>query len=328
MEYSETLVRMQMKKKHRAWFQDEKKLSLILYYKSPSAFKYLRRLIVLPSVSTIKQWVGKSKFMPGLNKYFFQQVKLKISTLPEINKKAILSFDEMAIKEYLEYSKYLDLIEGFEDLGYLGRTKRTAKSVLVFMARGVFASWKLPISYFLTHSGVSATNLKQILEAVLHECFLCGLEVKGVVCDQAPQNRKAYKLLGVSKEKPYFLFEHATKNYQIVSIFDPMHLIKSVRNNLLNGHYLKDNKCIVFNDIRIVYELDKDKSIRALPKITENHIFPSMFQRMNVKLAVQVLSHSVASAIRTCIETGEIATTSAKVTADFIGEFSKYNLIF
>lgn len=77
MEYSEALVRMQMKKKHRKWYSDEKKLSLILYYKSPSAFKYLRRMIVLPSVSTVKQWIGKSKFMPGLNTFFFSTSRFK-----------------------------------------------------------------------------------------------------------------------------------------------------------------------------------------------------------------------------------------------------------
>lgn len=70
----------------------------------------------------------------------------------------------------------------------------------------------------------------------------------------------------------------------------------------------------------MVYELDKDKSIRALPKITESHIFPTTYQRMNVKLAVQVLSHSVASAVKACIETGELSTSSARSTADFIGE--------
>lgn len=105
MEYSEALVRMQMKKKRREWYADEKKLSLILYYKSPSAFKYLHRMIVLPSVSTVKKWIGKSKFMPGLNNFFFQQVKLKMSTMANSDRKAIISFDEMAIKEYLEYSK-------------------------------------------------------------------------------------------------------------------------------------------------------------------------------------------------------------------------------
>lgn len=64
-----------------------------------------------------------------------------------------------------------------------------------------------------------------------------------------------------------------------------MHM-KSVRNNLLYGSYVRNGKVITFSDIKLVYELDKDKSIRALPKITESHIFSSTYQRINVKLVV------------------------------------------
>lgn len=39
---------------------------------------------------------------------------------------------------------------------------------------------------------------------------------------------------------------------------------------------------------------------------------------MRVKLAVQLLSHSVSSAIRTCAETGQLCSKTATVTADFI----------
>jgi hypothetical protein len=42
-------------------------------------------------------------------------------------------FDEMKIKSFLEYSKYLDMVEGFEDLGHRGRTKKLASQAMVFM---------------------------------------------------------------------------------------------------------------------------------------------------------------------------------------------------
>lgn len=86
--------------------------------------------------------------MPGLNQFFFIQLKLKISTLTEMEKN-VINFHEMTIKEHLEYSKYLDLIEGYEALGHLGRTTKTAKTALVFMARSIYGSWRLPICYFL-----------------------------------------------------------------------------------------------------------------------------------------------------------------------------------
>jgi hypothetical protein len=39
---------------------------------------------------------------------------------------------------------------------------------------------------------------------------------------------------------------------------------------------------------------------------------------MRVKLAVQVFSHSMSSAIRTCTETGQLHSKTAFDTADFI----------
>lgn len=46
-----------------------------------------------------------------------------------------LVFDEMKIKNYLEYSKYLDLVEGYEDLGCKGRTNKFAGQEMVFLIR-------------------------------------------------------------------------------------------------------------------------------------------------------------------------------------------------
>lgn len=60
----------------------------------------------------------------------------------------------MSIKEFLEYSKDFDFIKGFEDLGKYGRSRNTANSCLVFMARGIYSFWKIPIAYFLAHSAV------------------------------------------------------------------------------------------------------------------------------------------------------------------------------
>lgn len=56
--------------------------------------------------------------------------------------------DEMAIKQAIEYSRAKELIEGFEDLGELGRKPMLAKQVLVFLVRGIYGTWKIPMSYF------------------------------------------------------------------------------------------------------------------------------------------------------------------------------------
>lgn len=61
--HSKALVRTQLKTKMRKWFRDERNLALILYYKSPATYRFLRaQNIVLPSPSTVRKWMGASKF--------------------------------------------------------------------------------------------------------------------------------------------------------------------------------------------------------------------------------------------------------------------------
>jgi hypothetical protein len=53
---------MQLKDRQRPWTLNEKNLALNLYYKSPSAYTFLRsKKVNLPGLSTIRHWIGQSK---------------------------------------------------------------------------------------------------------------------------------------------------------------------------------------------------------------------------------------------------------------------------
>lgn len=45
---------------------------------------------------------------------------------------------------------------------------------------------------------------------------------------------------------------------------------------------------------------------------------PNNFQKMNVALAAQTMSHSVAAGIRTGVATGQIVSETALNTAEFV----------
>jgi len=117
---SRTLVTMQILhsvKSRQQWTLNEKKFALSLFYKSPTTYSFLKSKlqVILPGVSTIKRWIGTSKFLPGYNSNLFNQIKLKTETLTANEKYCIVAFDKMKIKFFLEHSKPLDLVEGFED---------------------------------------------------------------------------------------------------------------------------------------------------------------------------------------------------------------------
>ena len=57
-------------------------------------------------------------------------------------------------------------------------------------------------------------------------------------------NRRSLKLLGASKEAPYFMFQ----GKEVVTIFDPPHLLKCFRNLFLK-YNIKCNTNITSNNV-------------------------------------------------------------------------------
>lgn len=89
------------------------------------------------------------------------------------------------------------------------------------------------------------------------------------------------------------------------------HLIKIIRNNLLTGDFKINEKLMSLNDVKKTYEIDIKNSARAMLKITPTHLSPNQFQKISYKLTIQILSKSVSSAIKTCINTGELKSINS-----------------
>lgn len=75
-----------MHKKRKPWKSTEKKVALSLYYKSPSAYKYLRKNgIVLPGEFTVRHWrtvnIHSIHYATGFSEKYLKQIKLKISDM-------------------------------------------------------------------------------------------------------------------------------------------------------------------------------------------------------------------------------------------------------
>lgn len=305
----------------KPWTLAEKNFAINLYYKSPATYKFLRnnQQIILPSETTLRRWIGKSKFCPGFNSLWLKQIKNKLETMSDEEKHCVLIFDEMKIKSFLEYSKYLDMVEGFEDLGHKGRTNKLATQAMVFVVRGLYSNWKLPLAYFLSGSSMSSSILKDLIVDVIEKCTDLGFNIVALVCDQGSNNYSALKHLGCCKEKPFVEIKGKT----IYSIFDVPHIFKNFRNNFLKYNFKYKGQEVSFSDIKLAYNIDKTSNTsRALLKLTDSHMNPNPFQKMNCKLALQVFSNSVAAVLKTCIATGQIKSKTAAATADFVQELN------
>ncbi|KAK8787596.1 hypothetical protein V5799_022629 [Amblyomma americanum] len=81
----------------------------------------------------------------------------------------------------------------------------------------------------------------------------------------------------------------------IYAVIDPPHIFKCIRNNLVKvGKFLLPGDkevCHSYYSALLEYE-EQQSGLRAVPKHTKAHIFPNPFQKMSVKLAVQLLSET------------------------------------
>ena len=98
---------------------------------------------------------------------------------------------------------------------------------------------------------------------------------------------------------PYFLDRY------LYFIADPPHLIKTARNCLYKSGSPSGTRYMWNSDLDILwyhvsrfYYEDLEMGLHFLAKITQGHIQLNLFSIMNVHLAVQILSSSVAHVLR------------------------------
>ena len=75
-----------------------------------------------------------------------------------------ISFDEMQVRQKLNYLPSEDTVQAVQDQGNFGRTSDRADHALVFMARGVTCRWKQPVGYFLSIGSTSTAVMRELLE--------------------------------------------------------------------------------------------------------------------------------------------------------------------
>jgi hypothetical protein len=102
-------------------------------------------------------------------------------------------------------------------------------------------------------------------------------------------------------------------------MFDPPHLLKSIRNNLSKYAFHYENVKTSWNVIKQYYSIDIKQKFRLTPKLTDNHILLGAFKKMKVKYATQVCSRSLAAALATH---AKILGSDAIGTAQFLINFN------
>ncbi|GFN90970.1 transposable element p transposase [Plakobranchus ocellatus] len=132
------------------------------------------------------------------------------------------------------------------------------------MARGLAANWKQPFGFAFSSGTVKDVLLKQLILTAITELGQIGLCVKAVICDQNSNNMAVTKFLGISSATPYFM--HNGTQHSV--IYDPPHLIKSIRNNLHKSGLKCGTSEVLWIYVEAFYDHDCKLPIRMAPKLT------------------------------------------------------------
>lgn len=223
-------------KKHngRRWTVEDNTFALLIYKRSPRLYKYLASYFQLPSTRLLKHMLSKIPFETGLNDAILENLRARIQKMHPLDHCCALIFDEMSLSNGFHYETSKQKISGFEDLGHLGRTIKSANHALVLMLRDIHKSWKQVIAYYFVANTISTMALKDIIITVISRLQKKGFNVMSTICDQSATNRGALaQLCNESAEslkaQNYFL----VNNKRIFIIFDVPHLLKNTRNAML-----------------------------------------------------------------------------------------------
>eukprot|EP00731_Ephydatia_muelleri_P032133 Em0023g640a len=222
---------------------------LYLRYRSSGAYDALREsgCIKLPSQRTLRDYTHYTKASLGFSSEADQMLidAVKPDRCPEREKHIFLLLDEMHIRDDLVFDKHSGNLIGFTDLGdisnHLSRFENSleedgptqpqlAKTVLVFMVRGIFSKLQIPYVQF-SCTDLSGVHMYDPFWEAVQRLENMELKVMGVTMDGASPNRKLMRLHKDASDatgivyKVYNPFSEDKRHLYFIS--DPPHLVLS-----------------------------------------------------------------------------------------------------
>ena len=200
-----------------------------------------------------------------------------------------------------------DQYSGFVDHGdkvQNDKSTKLASEELVFLLVGTRSTWKCPIAYFLADK-MSAKDQAKLVSTSLEKAAKAGLKVWSVTADGTAVNLRTFELLGCNFDGSYDKMTTSiihpsdpTTGENVFIILDPCHMLKFTRNALAHLGTIVDGdeNLIRWQHIEEPQKLQEVERLNLGNKLSSNHL---KFQKhkMNVRLAAQTLSSSVANAI-------------------------------
>lgn len=199
--------------------------------KSPGAYRHIRdsHLLPLPHPNTLSKLIAGQPCEFGLNISALSAIKNHFHDKPRRDRQGVLIFDEIQLRETVNYNHHSHRLDGFIDYGQENsdlipehERDSLANHALVIMYRPFNDSWVRwnmfipiyislnchcyvfqfsiqvqPIAAFATKNAAKGNAIQKVILQAIVKLESIGAEVLSVVCDGSKPNKSFWKLSGV-----------------------------------------------------------------------------------------------------------------------------------
>lgn len=279
----------------------------------------------LPSKRTLQYWYTSIDGSPGINRSSLDILREKSISYQAERKHPLhvaLVSDEMAIRKDICWDNEKRIFVGFVTISNaLHNAKRdvdqpeVAKNALVFLVAG--PDFKIPVAYHLVN-GIASVDRANFSREVIRRVEETGIKIICFTSDGLFANVTVAEILGAKfkEKKPYF-YSPTYPEQRIYIIFDPPHMLKLIRKHFTNGKLYSEKGLLDWNLLRVLVEKQRGGNFNLCNKLTQHHI-DWHHKDMNVKLAAQTISRSVANALEQLNIDGYEEFENSQATVEFL----------
>lgn len=237
-----------------------------------------------------------------------------------------LIYDEMHIRKELCYCSENQSFIGFSTVtnssGHINNPNsdlKLAKEALVYLVAG--PDFKLAVAYELL-DGLESEDRAALTLKVITCIEKVGAKVVSLTGDGLAANTTTAESLGAKFDemKPYFWSPTYTKQ-KIYVIHDPCHMLKLVRKHFSSNKIHFEDRLVDWNLLVQIVERQSTDNFNLRNKLTNLHINWGQ-KPMNVRLAAETLSKSVADMLLQLRNDKYGGFENAAITSEFIQFFN------
>jgi len=211
-----------------------------------------------------------------------------------------------------------------------GTGKEIASHAMVFMLRGLTASWKQTVAYLFTGSSVKSEPYWQFTQQVIEAAEAAGFKIQCITSDMGPSNTAMWKRVNIKSSRAMLAeaIPHPSQPERLLYFAaDPPHLLKNLWNCVLTHRitlrpevvqrYGLQSNLVTGIYVHQLLHAQNCQELRMAHKLKECHVSPTQYQKMRVCYAAQFFSRTTAAAILTCVKFDKLPAEAA-TTAWFL----------